>query len=302
MSLIFAILALCLLNAHSALGDDTGDDANEAVSITGSVSDSDSLALAIGRVPDREKRGVRFLIRHMHSADRESLSIEFLVTNTKLAYQALDAAPWHEEISDELFLNYVLPYANLDETRDSWRQDFFDRFSPLLKDTKSPTEAAVRLNQTMFEQLGVRYSTSRPKANQSPLESIESGTASCTGLSILLVDACRSIGIPARVVGTPKWADGRGNHTWVEIWDDGWHYTGAAEPTGDKLDQAWFTARAAQAKPRPSSHAIYAASFRKTELHFPLVWDRSVNWVPAVDVTARYTAAVDDAKSSSAGD
>ena len=64
------------------------------------------------------------------------------------------------------------------------------------------------------------------------LESMETGLASCTGLSILLIDACRSVGVPARFVGTPLWADGSGNHSWVEIWDGGWHFVGAAEPAG----------------------------------------------------------------------
>src|SRR6478752_4758171 len=48
--------------------------------------------------------------------------------------------------------------------------------------------------------LKVGYSTERRAANQSPSESRESGKASCTGLSILLSDACRSVGIPARLV------------------------------------------------------------------------------------------------------
>jgi len=75
----------------------------------------------------------------------------------------------------------------------------------------------------------VAYSREREKADQSSFESIASGKASCTGLSILLVDACRAVGIPARVVGTPLWVDRSGNHTWVEIWDDGWRYLGACE-------------------------------------------------------------------------
>ena len=38
----------------------------------------------------------------------------------------------------------------------------------------------------------------RKRNNQSPQESIEQGKATCTGLSIILVDACRAVGIPAR--------------------------------------------------------------------------------------------------------
>ena len=39
---------------------------------------------------------------------------------------------------------------------------------------------------------------------------METGVATCTGLSILLVDACRSVGVPARIAGTPLWS----NNSW----------------------------------------------------------------------------------------
>ena len=78
-------------------------------------------------------------------------------------------------------------------------EDFFARFFALVKNCKTPTEAAQILNQKIFGILKVRYSTGRRRADQSPSESIETGMASCTGLSILLTDACRAVGVPARV-------------------------------------------------------------------------------------------------------
>ena len=41
--------------------------------------------------------------------------------------------------------------------------------------------------------------------------------ATCTGLSIMLVEACRAVGIPARVAGIASWPGRGGNHTWVEV-------------------------------------------------------------------------------------
>jgi hypothetical protein len=188
-----------------------------------------------------------------------------------------------------MFLNNVLPYASIDERRDRWRKDFYQRFQPLVAEADSPAQAAAVLNQKIFGLLDVKYSRRRPKANQSPYESMEAHVASCSGLAVLLIDACRSVGVPARFVGTPLWSDQSGNHSWVEIWDDGWHFTGAAEPTGENLDQAWFVGRAAKAVSDHPLHAIYATSFRRTPIHFPLVWDRRSRDVPAVNVTSRYT-------------
>ena len=140
------------------------------------------------------------------------------------------------------------------------------------------------LNTHAFETLQVAYhAMKRPKPDQSPYESMAAHSASCTGLSIVLTDVLRSVGIPARVAGTPMWADQSGNHTWVEIWDGTWHHIGAAEPT--ELDHAWFREKAAQTD---SHHPIYVASFEPTGLSFPLRWAPQLKFVPAVDVTKNY--------------
>ena len=163
------------------------------------------------------------------------------------------------------------------------------KFAPLVAGARLPGEAAQQLNRKLFPLLKVRYSTERKRADQCPTESIASGIATCTGLSILLVDACRSVGVPARVAGTPMWSNMRGNHTWVEVWDGDWHFTGAAEPDKNGLDRGWFVHDASQAKRDVPQHAIYATSFKHTGLAFPLVWAPDITWVAAVNVTERYT-------------
>ncbi len=248
------------------------------------------LEAAIWQAPSEQQEAMRFLIAHMPQQDLKSLKTDFLLKNVRLAHQAWDEAPWKDKIPKEMFLNNVLPYASINERRDDWRADFYERFKPIVKDATSMSHAAAILNQKIFAELKVKYSTQRKKADQSPLESIESGLASCSGLAVLLIDACRAVGVPARFVGTPLWSDGSGNHSWVEVWDDGWHFTGAAEPSGDKLDQAWFIGRASGAKRDDLRNAIYATSFQRTPQHFPMVWDAGNKTVFAVNVTDRYTA------------
>jgi predicted esterase len=247
------------------------------------------LRQALDEVPENHKEGMRFLIAYMPERDSKSLSANFLLENVRYAYVAWHEAPWRDRISKAMFLNNVLPYACINERRDDWRRDFFEKFKPLVADAESPGEAAVILNQKIFSMLQVRFSRQRVKADQSPYETIEAGTASCTGLSVLLVAACRAVGIPARFAGTPSWTNNRGNHSWVEVWDDGWHYMGAAEPAGDQLDRAWFSGRAKEARHEHRLHAIYATSFQPTAIKFPLAWDRSADYVYADNVTKRYT-------------
>ncbi len=243
---------------------------------------------ALQQVAPRQREALEFLVANMPDRDLKNLTAEYVLENIRLTELAWSRSPWRREVPREIYLNYVLPYISINERRDDWRSRFIEQFRPIVANSASISEAAVKLNQQVFPQVKVRYSTQRKRADQSPLESIESGLASCTGLSVLLIDACRSQGIPARFVGTPRWSDDSGNHSWIEIWDGDWKFTGAAEPTGDSLNQGWFVDRASTAKADDPQYAIYAACFRRTPIHFPLVWDRRNREIPAVNVTARY--------------
>ncbi len=252
-------------------------------------------ASAAEAAPPAQRAAMTFLIANMPDHDRAALTLEFLLENVRLAYEARERSAWARAIPEELFFDAVLPYASVNERREDWRKDFAARFAPLVKDCKSAGEAALILNKTIFKQLNVQYHpTKRPKPDQSPRETIEAGYASCSGLSILLIDACRAVGVPARFVGTPEWTTGKGdangnhggNHSWVEIWDGQWHVLGAIEVS--PLDQTWFLGNASKADPTRPEHRIYASSFKKTGLSFPLIWDESIHYVQAEDVTQSY--------------
>ncbi len=289
-------LAACLVvigslsAAPALLARDQGawwpDEVEQALKKAG--DNRDELQNALTKTPEEQRKGMAFLIANMPDRDLKSLHADFLLENVDLAYKARNETAWGKQVPEEVFLNNVLPYANVDESRDPWRKDLYELCLPLVKDCKTPSEAAMKLNSTVFTKLKVRYSTQRKQANQSPKESIDQGLASCTGLSILLSDACRSVGVPTRIAGTPLWSNNSGNHTWLEIWDDGWHFTGACEPDPKGLDRGWFVQNASEAKKDVPEHAIYAASFRRTPLSFPLVWARDRKDVFAENVTERY--------------
>jgi pimeloyl-ACP methyl ester carboxylesterase len=264
-----------------------GRDVDEA--LAKSKGNRGELEDALRKVPETQRVGLAFLIVNMPDRDLTSLKSAYLLNNLELAYSVRVKMPWGKQVPEGLFLNDVLPYASVTETREPWRQAMMDRCLPIVKDCKNLTEAAQALNANLFKNVKVRYSVLRGRPDQSPAESMKSGIASCTGLSILLADACRSVGVPARLVGIPKWVGKPGNHTWVEIWDGDWHFTGACEHDPSGLDRAWFVGDAALAKKDSIESAIYAASFKRTKTRFPLVWERGNKDVSAVNVTERYT-------------
>ena len=248
------------------------------------------IARAVAETPESHRADMIWLVGRMPEADLRAFTATQLLENLRLSVEAMEAAPWRDQVPREVFLDAVLPYAVVNERRDDWRADFRDRFLPIVESAGSPAEAAALLNQKVFPQVGVKYSTKRPKADQSGLESIDAGLASCTGLSVLLIEACRATGVPARFVGVPLWSDGSGNHSWVEIWDgERWRFTGAAEPTGMDLDKGWFAGRARGAVRDDPRRAVWASTWNDSPAHFPMVWAAEDRSVRAVNVTDRYT-------------
>jgi hypothetical protein len=84
---------------------------------------SEAVELAVGRanqneaeirralvdVPAPHRQAMEFLVTNMPPRDLESLSADFLLENVELAYRAWQEAPWHEQISEEMFFNNILP-------------------------------------------------------------------------------------------------------------------------------------------------------------------------------------------------
>lgn len=252
------------------------------------------LKQALNSTPVDQKEGMAFLIVNMPQRDLESLTSEFLLENVDYAYRAREKYKWASDLPDSIFLNDVLPYVSMNERRDSWRKDFFERFNKYVENCSDVRAAINSLNKNIRDETEVDYNTKREKPDQSPYESMEQKMASCSGLSILLTDAFRSVGIPSRIAGTPNWSDKRGNHNWNEVWIDGeWYFT-EYYPSG--LNKSWFLADAGKANPDSREHAIYASSFKPADASFPLVWNFSISYVHAYNVTDRYLKLYQDSE------
>lgn len=254
--------------------------------LTKAGENAPELKKALELAPEAQKEGIAFLIGYMPERDLKQLTAAFLLENTDYAYRARDKYSWTKALPDSIFLNEVLPYVSLNETREGWRKDFYERFGKYVEHCHTIFEAIDSVNRNIRDEVMVDYNTKREKPDQSPAESIRQGMASCSGLSILLTDAFRAVGIPSRIAGTPNWHDGRGNHNWSEVWADGkWYFT---EYYPNQLNKAWFFADAGKADKEHAEKAIYASSFKPTGIYFPLVWDKNIRYVPAENVTDRY--------------
>lgn len=260
-------------------------------------SRSAELETLMAETPMEQQREMAFLIKNMPDFDRETMDLALLKENVEYAHMVRERYTWAKQLPEDVYLYDVLPYHVVDEVRDSWRKELYEMFAPAVDSCNTMYDAICAVNANIPRLTGVDYNTKREKTNQSPRESMRQGMASCTGLAILLVDAYRAVGIPARFAGTASWHDNRGNHSWTEVWLDGkWRVTEYYFPS--KLDHLWFMPDASKADANNRTYAIYATRFGKADDWFPMVWadgdvegrpiEELPKWVGAENVTKRY--------------
>ena len=80
-------------------------------------------------LPADQRDALDFLTENMPAHDLKGLSAELLAENIEYAYKARTEFGWAKGVSDSMFLNYVLPYACMNETRDAWRKKLEQRRS-----------------------------------------------------------------------------------------------------------------------------------------------------------------------------
>ena len=232
--------------------------------------------------PD-ERTCLAFLLANMPERDLRSVEPGDIVENARFALKARRTIPVAADVPENVFLEYVLPYTAADEVFEKWRPGFYGRFFAAALTSPTIEEAVMRLNRDVFVGFQLPYEDKKTRHPlPGPLASIKKGVVSCAEASLLLVNACRSVGIPARMVFLPSWPWARGSHAWVEVFDSGkWRHIPAYDP--EFLDRNWITDSLALLVPSKPEHRLYAVRFRRTAHRFAYGPEG-----PLVDITGSY--------------
>ena len=141
------------------------------------------------------------------------------------------------DLPEDLFLNYVLAHRINEEEVLPCRSFFWEKLKDRISG-KSQKDAAIEVNYWCAEEATYHSGDERTLP---ALTVYRRGYGRCGEESVFLVNALRSVGIPARQVYVPRWSHCDDNHAWVELWCDGkWYFTGACEPLMI-LNKGWFT-------------------------------------------------------------
>lgn len=140
-------------------------------------------------------------------------------------------------LQEEMFLNYILDHRVNEEEVLPCRTLFWNALKDRIEG-KNAKDAAIEVNYWCAEEATYHSGDDRTLP---ALTVYRRGYGRCGEESVFLVNALRSVGIPARQVYVPRWSHCDDNHAWVELWCDGkWYFTGACEPLMI-LNKGWFT-------------------------------------------------------------
>ena len=196
--------------------------------------------------------------------------------------------PWSNAAPAEITAAAVVPDTVVDEIPCDWRPVLTPLIAPLVQACTTAREAVLAISTSLGKATGAYYSMERSKHNMNVLETLREKKISCTGQSILLVCALRSVGIPARAVGVHTWNHIEGNHTWAEAWFDGsWHMIEMGE---SDFNTPWVMEYIGMLNPRHPFQRILAAYPPGKTTWWPKKLANAGNLAnfAAEDVTQRY--------------
>lgn len=235
------------------------------------------------------------------------------------ALQAKQNYTWADAVPIEIFHEFVLNYANVNEARSNWRPLLLMKLQRIFwsNSTAGTIDASIAtlpvavlaLNTQMWKLLApshvdsIVFVSGQTPLIFDPMSVLSFGYASCTGLAILMVNALRTFGIPARVVGTPAWQQlrGSGNHNWVEVWHQGqWHFLEPSATRTTDVDhlyrnpcERWFCHPDRFTNNSSTTTKVFAArleSSPSSNTFYRMAWEWENSNVPGEDVTAYYQA------------
>ncbi len=234
---------------------------------------AESFVQTLRSADGEERTCLAFLLANMPDRDVLELEPGYLLEDVRLACRARRTSPLAAGVPEDVFLDYVLPYAAADESRDPWRADFYERFRDIALRSASVEDAVIRLSRETVLQFRLIYADKHiRKPLFGPRRIIERGLVSCGEASLMLVDACRAVGIPARLAVLPRYRGKAGGHIWVEVWDSGrWRHIVAYDPS--LLDKTWLASLLASMFPEGGRNLIFTPCFRRTGIRAMSRWD-----------------------------
>lgn len=166
--------------------------------------------------------------------DIQYVTSEFLIDNIERAVEIWKKSPWRNEVSEDLFLNYVLPYRFHNETLSpiGWRDSLYNKYHHVVDTITDLRRAYTALYRATTADVKIKHIGDMPYLlNPIDIGYIKRGR--CMQQCIYVASVMRAFGIPAVIDGVSLWANySTTGHSWVALVTDDGTYT---VHTGDSI-------------------------------------------------------------------
>ena len=154
--------------------------------------------------------------------DIDVITSDILIENIDLAFSEWKNNPWSNSYSFETFCEYILPYRNIIEPLDRWREDYkalvYGGVENVM-DTSDPVDVTTHILLELSE-FDFSNEIPNPTPLLSPQHLLFRKRGSCPDLANLAVFACRSMGIAVTFDFTPHHAASSNRHFWNTVVDN----------------------------------------------------------------------------------
>lgn len=156
------------------------------------------------------------------SQDIDSIKGEFLIENVQKAFVAWKGS-LVKKLSFDYFCEYLLPYRVTIEPLEHWRDEYQQRFSPVVQTAPKTLQdyvwAIARDRKVWFTTTFTSEQRGEPLPRLGALQLLQRKKGACEDLASLEVFTLRSQGLPASVDFAPYWATSTGNHSMNATFD-----------------------------------------------------------------------------------
>lgn len=156
-------------------------------------------------------------IDFLRSYDLEVVRSSYLIENIDRAFQAWESAPWHKEVSFEMFCRYILPYRVGDEQLvEHWRDSLIQGYAGCIRDVADVKQAFALIARTLEKEL--RTASTKCPYLLDVLTMKDARFSSCEQRCIVTGNVMRALGIPVAYDCVERWANYSTNgHSWIVL-------------------------------------------------------------------------------------
>jgi hypothetical protein len=172
-----------------------------------------------------DKHGLFDYNRLEEKFDVNEIKSDYLITNIDFAFKTWFLQPWKNEISFDIFCNYVLPYRVSNEVPEQWREELYNKFNPLLDSVRSVNGDIIMACKAICRVIkdtldgGAQFLASLP--SQGPTRLLKYRTGTCREQAQYATYVMRALGIPVTIDYTPQWPFRSLGHSWNVVFANG---------------------------------------------------------------------------------